>query len=118
MRGVCYPVCVKCDFQREGGKTVKILRIKYGNYAERLRALGINQQDVAKEIGVSNQHWSLIVLGKSRNPYAVTARLAASVLGMEFDDLWEVVEVPDPASAGVPKDVAAGLVSSAALVAA
>jgi transcriptional regulator with XRE-family HTH domain len=95
---------------------VKVLQIRYGNYAERLRALGMDQQDVARKIGVSNQHWSLIVLGKSRNPYAVTAREAAAALGMEFDDLWEVVEVPDPPVA--PKDVAAGLVSNAALVAA
>jgi transcriptional regulator with XRE-family HTH domain len=75
---------------------VKILRIKYGNYAERLRALGLDQQDVAQAVGVSSRHWSLIVLGKSSNPFAVTAREAAAVLGMEFDDLWEVVEVPDP----------------------
>ena len=96
---------------------MKILRIKYGNYAERLRALGLDQQDVAQAVGVSSRHWSLIVLGKSSNPFAVTAREAAAVLGMEFDDLWEVVEVPDPPVVS-PKDAAASLVNSAALVAA
>ena len=109
---VCYSVYV-WFLSRKKGVYMKALRIRYGDYMSRLRERGMTQKQVAEAVGVTNRHWSLVVSGAVQNVGGVTAAEAAAVLGMTFDQLWEVVEVPDPAiapksGAGVLQMAAAG----------
>lgn len=90
---------------------MKALRIRYGEYMGRLREHGLTQKEFAERIGVTQRHWSVVVNGRVSNVSGVTAAQAADALGVAFDALWEVVEVPDPAIA--PKS-AAGVLQMAA----
>lgn len=101
------------SFTQARGDAMKALRIRYGDYMSRLRERGMTQKQVAEAVGVTNRHWSLVVSGAVQNVGGVTAAEAATVLGMTFDQLWEVVEVPDPvvapkSGAGVLQMAAAG----------